>query len=298
MPLPRAPAPARPTVVVCGHVTLDRYPDALRPGGSAYYAGQAHRALGARCRVLTAAGPDFPRTALDGLEAELVPAPATTRFVNAYDAAGRRTQRLEAVAPPLAPAHLPTGWRRPDLLHLAPVIAEVDVRAFRAAVGARVVGLGLQGCVRARATDGAVIQPPWQFAPEDLAGVDAACVGEDDLAGQGDLLDRLAAAVPVVAFTHGVRGCEVIVRGRTARVGIHPAREVDPTGAGDVFAAGFLLALARGADPAEAARLGAAAASIVVEAIAGEALPRVGEAFARLAAVPPPTWVAPGAAAT
>src|SRR5690606_24497023 len=105
--------------------------------------------------------------------------------------------------------------------------------------------------------------------------------------GQGDLLDRLVAAVPLVVFTHGERGCELIARGRTAaRVGVFPTREVDPTGAGDAFAAGFLLALARGAEPVDAARLGAAAASIVIEGRAGEALPRAGEAWERVRRVP------------
>lgn len=274
------------TVLVCGHVTLDRHGNALLPGGSAWYAGQAYRALGARCRIATAAGPDLPAETLAGLEADVVPAAETTRFVNAYAPDGRRTQRLEAVAPPLDPGRLPADWREADLLHLAPVIGEVDVRAFRAAVRARVVGLGLQGCVRALAPDGAVVQPPWRFDPADLAGVDAVCLGEDDLEGQGDLLDRLVAAVPIVAFTHGERGCELVVRGRTTWLGVHPAREVDPTGAGDVFAAGFLLGLARGADPVEAARLGSAAASIVVEGLAGEALPRVGEAVERALHVP------------
>jgi 1D-myo-inositol 3-kinase len=275
-----------PAVLVCGHVTLDRYGDALLPGGSAYYAGQAYRALGARCAIATAAGADFPPAALEGLDADVAPAPATTRFANAYASDGQRTQWLEAVAPPLDAARLPAAWRAPDLLHLAPVIGEVDVRAFRATVKARVVGLGIQGNVRGRAADGTVVQPHWRFEPEALAGVDAACVGEDDLRGQGDLLDRLVAAVPIVAFTHGERGCELVVRGRTTWVGVHPARQVDPTGAGDVFAAGFLLGLARGEEPVEAARLGSAAASIVVEGRAGEALPRVGEAWVRALRVP------------
>jgi sugar/nucleoside kinase (ribokinase family) len=107
-------------------------------------------------------------------------------------------------------------------------------------------------------------------------------LSEDDLRGQGNLLERLVAAVPVVAFTRGARGCDIIMRGHTTRVGVFPVEEVDPTGAGDVFAAGFLFAMAQGTPPAEAARLGAAAASFVVEAPGGTALPRVRDAFARM----------------
>ncbi len=275
-----------PTVLLAGHVTLDRVGTGIVPGGSVYYAARAYLGLGARVRVCTAAAPDFPGDALAGAEAAIFPAARTTRFVNTYSAAGVRAQRVEAASPALAPQDLPAGWLAPDLLHLAPVLAEVDLVGWRRAARARFVGVGVQGWVRAVAPDGTVAQPRWEVSPAELRGVDAACVGEDDLRGQGDLLHRLAAAVPVVAFTQGARGCELIVRGRSARVGIFHTRQVDPTGAGDVFSAGFFLALAGGADPIDAARLGAAAASIVVEGLGGETLARIPEARERAAAVP------------
>jgi sugar/nucleoside kinase (ribokinase family) len=276
----------RASVVVCGHVTLDVMGEARVPGGPAWYAARALAGLGARPRLLTAAGPDFPREALAGIEVEVLPSPVTTVFVNAYGAGGARAQRVLSAAPPLDATRLPAAWRGPDVLHLAPVLGETDVRALADATRARLVGLGVQGLVRSLAPGGEVSPRPWDLDPAALAAVDAAVLGEDDVRGQPDLVGRLAAAVPLVVFTHGARGCEVIVRGRTRRVGIHPAREVDPTGAGDVFTAALLLALARGDDPVEAARLGAAAASIVVEGRGGEALPRTGEAWARAGRVP------------
>lgn len=270
-----------PTVVVCGNVTLDRTPAGFAPGGPAYYAGQAWRALGAEVRVLTATGGDFPGEALRGVEAELVRSAATTVFQNRYGPDGARTQRVEAQAGPLSPQSLPAGWRRPDVLHTVPVLSEVDPPAFREALRPRLTGLCAQGLVRVVGVDGTVTQPPWEPSPALLSAIDAVILSEDDLRGQGDLLDRLVRAVPVVAFTRGARGCDIIVRGRTTRVGVFPVEEVDPTGAGDVFAAGFLFAMAQGAPPPEAARLGAAAASFVVEAPGGTALPRVRDAFAR-----------------
>jgi 1D-myo-inositol 3-kinase len=275
-----------PEVLVCGHATLDRAGCGLTPGGTVYYAGQAWRALGARVRVLTAAAPDLPPAALEGLDALIQPSPRTTTFENVYAPDGTRTQRVEVAAPRLDPARLPAAWRSPDVLHLGPLLGETPLAAFREEVSARVTGLCAQGLVRAVGPDGRVSQPRWDFDPAELAFLDAVCLGEDDVVGQGDLVGRLAAAVPIVAFTHGSRGCELIVRGRLRRVGIFPVTERDPTGAGDVFAAGLLLGLARGEDPVDAARLGAAAASIVVEARGGEALSRTGEAFARAARVP------------
>jgi sugar/nucleoside kinase (ribokinase family) len=275
-----------PTAVVCGNVTLDRTPAGLPPGGPAYFAGRAWSALGAAARVLTAAADDFPADALAGVEVVRVPAPATTVFENRYGADGARVQRVEARAGPLAPPRLPADWRGADVLHLVPVLDELDAAAFRAAVAPRLTGLCAQGLLRRVGPDGAVLQPPWEPDPALLAALDVVVLGEDDVRGQGDLVARLARAVPIVAFTQGARGCEITWRGRTRHVGVYATREVDPTGAGDVFAAGFLFALAQGAEPVEAARLGAAAASFVVEGSGGEALPRVAGAFGRLAGVP------------
>jgi predicted nicotinamide N-methyase/sugar/nucleoside kinase (ribokinase family) len=289
----RFEASACPTALVCGHATIDRLGGETLPGGSVYYAAHALAALGADVRALTAAGTDLPAGALcavpgaaGAIEATVVPAPATTAFENAYGPGRERRQRAVAAAPRLDPAHLPARWRDADLLFLAPVLGELDPGAFASYVRAPVVGLGVQGLVRAVRGDGTVVPRRWEPEPAALAGVAAAFLGDDEVAGQPDLVERLAAAVPLVVFTHGPRGCDLLAGGRVRRVGTHPAREVDPTGAGDVFAAAFLLALAGGAAPVEAARLGAAAASIAVEARGGAALARVGEARERAARVP------------
>ncbi len=280
------PMTAATSVLLAGHVTLDRHGTGFVPGGAVTYCALAYAGLGARVRVVSAAGPEFPRDALGTAEVAFEPAPRTTTFENACSADGLRSQRVLAVAPPLEPARIPSAWRGADVLHLAPILAEVDLAAFRRAVRARFSGLGVQGWVRRLEPDGSVSQPRWDPTSEELAGIDAAVLGEDDVPGQGDLVGRLARHIPVVAFTHGRRGCEVIVRARTWRVGVHPAREVDPTGAGDVFSAAFFLALAGGAEPPDAARLGAAAASVCVEGVGPSALARVGEARGRAVLVP------------
>jgi sugar/nucleoside kinase (ribokinase family) len=69
-------------------------------------------------------------------------------------------------------------------------------------------------------------------------------------------------------------------------VGTFPIVARDPTGAGDVYAAAFLVAMSEGAGPADAALLASAAASIVVEEEGGVALERLGDCRERAAAVP------------
>ena len=67
-------------------------------------------------------------------------------------------------------------------------------------------------------------------------------------------------------ITRSERGCVVVTRNETDAVAAYPVeRVVDATGAGDLFAAGFLVGMARGADYRDAARLGALAAAEVIQ---------------------------------
>jgi sugar/nucleoside kinase (ribokinase family) len=68
--------------------------------------------------------------------------------------------------------------------------------------------------------------------------------------------------------TRSEKGCVVIEGANTTASPAFPvSRVVDTTGAGDLFAAGFLFGLASGAGHARAARLGALAASEVISHI-------------------------------
>ncbi len=77
--------------------------------------------------------------------------------------------------------------------------------------------------------------------------------------------DRLSAMVELAAITRGAEG-SVILRGdERVTVPAYPVdKVVDTTGAGDQYAAGFLLGVARGAALETAGRLGSLAASEVI----------------------------------
>jgi adenosine kinase len=72
----------------------------------------------------------------------------------------------------------------------------------------------------------------------------------------------------LAVVTRSEKGCIVVSKDSTVEVPAAPIDTlVDATGAGDLFAAGFLFGLARGRDHKTAAELGALAASEVIQHI-------------------------------
>ena len=288
MVIPASILNAKIRTLAVGHITHDRFGESILPGGCAYYAAKTWQALGAHSSLATVVGDDFAcQAALDGLDSSVTHTGETTIFTNLYPESGPRIQFVEAYAPPVVPDSLPQTLREPDVLFLGPVLNEVDITRWKQATKPRLMAIGVQGYIRSPdQADGQgrrkVIPRTWSPTPEELEGVNVACLSDEDLIGQGDLLERLCACVPIVALTHERKGCDIIRGSQKTWVGIHPAKEVDPTGAGDTFAAGFLLGLAQGRSPDQAARLGAACASIIIEGVAGETFSRMKEANARV----------------
>ncbi|MFP4597461.1 MAG: carbohydrate kinase family protein [Persicimonas sp.] len=291
--------------LTAGHITHDHYEEGLVAGGCAFYGAKVHARLSGDTHLVTVVGDDFTRDdEISDLHATIHRAGETTVFANYYPPNKPRIQLLEAQAPEVTPDMAPAGWLDADLIHLAPVLGEIDLQKWKKAAGGGLLAINVQGWIKVagpevaadelerdqrRGVSGSahrVVQRPWQVTEEELRGVDIACLSEEDLIDQGDLLERLLRAVPIVALTLGRRGSRIYVDGEPTEVGIYSTDAVDPTGAGDVFAASFCHRVARGAAPVEAARFAAACASIVVEDIGARALDRLGEAQARMKATP------------
>jgi sugar/nucleoside kinase (ribokinase family) len=90
----------------------------------------------------------------------------------------------------------------------------------------------------------------------------------------------LAGDCPLSAVTVGAHGVLVVSRDGVKKIPAVPVETIaDLTGAGDLFAAGFLFGIARGMDHTDAARLGAIAAGEVI----GHVGPRPAASLADLA---------------
>src|ERR1700688_4668830 len=83
-------------------------------------------------------------------------------------------------------------------------------------------------------------------------------------------LKQLRKDIGLAAVTRSEKGCVIVSKdGVTAVPAFSVEKIVDTTGAGDLFAAGFLFGLVRGAGHENAGRLGALAAAEVIQHIVG-----------------------------
>jgi sugar/nucleoside kinase (ribokinase family) len=105
----------------------------------------------------------------------------------------------------------------------------------------------------------------------DSGRIDILFANEDEikgLSGEEDLeaaVAATAARVPVLVVTRSERGALAVAGGERAEVAAEPvARVVDTTGAGDLFAAGFLAGQAQGRSLEQSLRIGAIAAAEVI----------------------------------
>ena len=254
-----------PDFVVVGHVTVDETPDGLRPGGSVLYAGLLAYHQGLRVGLVTSYGPDFPMEVLPpGIDIVAIPSPATTRFAIRYAREGR-TLVLRARAAALAPLHLPAHFAEAGVVYLAPVADEVAPDLAGAFPDAA-VGAGAQGWCRRWDHAGTVTMRPWPDPAPVLSRVQALFLSEDDIAGWEAEALPLYEQVPLGALTFAERGASLFVNGERYTVAPAPAVEVDPTGAGDVFAAAFLIRYNATGDPHEAASFAAVAGALTVQA--------------------------------
>jgi sugar/nucleoside kinase (ribokinase family) len=254
-----------PDFVAVGHLTVDELEAGLRPGGSALYAGLFAHQQGLRVGLLTSYGPDFPFDVLPPeIEVVAVPAAATTRFALDYRSGGRRLTLKERAAR-LEPEHLPPHFAEAGLAYLCPVADEVSPELASAFPDAA-IGVGAQGWCRLWDQDGIVTMRPWPDPRPILARAQALFLSSDDVAGWESRATDLYQDVPLGALTFADKGAILFVNGERHPVLAAPAREVEPTGAGDVFAAAFLIRYNLTGDPFEAASYAAVAGALTVEA--------------------------------
>ena len=237
--------------LIIGHITRDHTPTGYQLGGSAAYAGLTARALGMRVGMVTSWAEEDDQKIFEGISIANHPSEHSTTFENSYSPEGRR-QQLHHLADELAYYHIPESWRQAQIVHLAPVAQEVQpniVRHFPEAY----IYLTIQGWLRQWDPLGIVSPGEWPEASYILQQTHAAILSEEDVGGSQEKIDAFAAAAPVLVVTHGDRGASVYTEGKVVHISAPQVDEIDPTGAGDIFAAAFFTHLTQNGDPITAA---------------------------------------------
>jgi sugar/nucleoside kinase (ribokinase family) len=262
----------RPLAVV-GNLSRDLVDGAPpRVGGAPFHAARALRVLGRPALVAVKCAEEDRRLLLPPLVRLGVPVlwragEPTAAFSFRYDG-DRREMAVDAVGSPWTAADL-RGLERVRWVHVGG-LARSDFPAETLAVLARERSLSFdgQGLVRPETTG--PLRLDGGYDPEVLRHVSILKLADEEarvLVGDSepDVHALRSLRVPEIVVTLGSRGSLVFSAGRLERV---PAPavggEVDPTGAGDAFAAAYLVSRAAGHAPRPAAvRAGAVVAGLL-----------------------------------
>jgi 1D-myo-inositol 3-kinase len=253
------------SIGVLGNLTRDRIGGRMRPGGGAYYAGVALRELARGSVILTKCAEADRAELLTPLVDLGMPvlwreSPTTTEFALVYDGDDRRLD-IMTVGPEWTPAEARDWVRRgladAEWLHVA-ALSRGDFPTETLAELARGRRLLLDGHGLLRAARPGPVELDQDFDRELLRYLAVLKLSEEEakiVAGTIDETSLRSLGVPEVVVTLGPRGALVMADGALEHV---PARRVggdlDPTGAGDAFAAAYLVGRAAGYAPVDAAR--------------------------------------------
>jgi hypothetical protein len=254
-----------PDYLLLGHICADLQPDGTtRLGGSAFFAGCAAQQLGLQVGVVTACSPDLD---LSPVPTPVVvvrqDAPHSTVFENRYTPQGR-IQRLHAQAPPVDLRAIPPAWHAAPIVHLGPIMQDVPPEALGQFPDA-LVGVTPQGWLRTVRPNKTVALEPWRVLDLPWRREHVVVLSEEDVEHDESLVHRLAQRLNIAVLTRAERGATVWHHGTPADVPAFPADAVDPTGAGDVFAAALFAALHEGQSPIDATRWACAVAAFAIE---------------------------------
>lgn len=246
-----------------GHVTLDLQPDGgYLPGGTVIFSSVQAARLGLRAGIVTAGKAADFTTLLAPFHREVTidlhPVATSTIFVNVGVGAARR-QTMPAWAGPLdLSAPLPAA----RIIHLGPVAREIDLDRLPRFPAGAFVGATPQGWLRRWDAAGHVTEEPLVLPATLTARLDALVLSETEARRAANAIAAVRVGGGLVAITRDAEGCLILDRDGAYEVPTEDFPFVDDTGAGDIFATGFFVALAEGQSPRQAAAFANIAAGL------------------------------------
>ena len=257
--------------LVVGHVAHDLTPQGPLLGGTVAYSALAARALGLRVGIVTAAGTDISLEPLSGIPAVLLESNTSTTYENIYTERGR-IQYLRACASRIDLNHVPVPWRNASIIHIGPIANEVD-SVLPKGFSPPLLGLTPQGWMRQWDSSGLVTPCKWDDADSALAQAGVVVLSREDVNGDDLLIEHMAGHTKLLVVTEGMAGSVLYWHGDRRRFRAPTVKEVDATGAGDIFATAFFMRYLNTRDPWEAARFATLIAAHSVERAGLDGIP-------------------------
>lgn len=238
--------------LLIGHVAVDLTPAGKQLGGTVSYSALTAKAMGLRVGIVTSAGEDAPLSLLDGIQIFNVPTEHSTVFENVKTEHGRK-QTLHHRATSITFEHIPQIWRDASIVHLAPIAQEVDP-ALAEKFPASWVGVTPQGWMRGWDENGSVFAKAWENSEQVLGPAGGVVLSVEDINHDLEFVEWVAHHTRLLCLTEGEQGAVLHWNSDRRRFRPPTVEEVDATGAGDIFAAGFFARFRETRDPWEAAR--------------------------------------------
>lgn len=271
-----------PQYLIIGHLAKDILPDGHLVGGTCSYSALMAHQLGQKVAAVTSRGPDMPSLApLEEIELTIVAASQSTTFENSYQN-GTRYQKWLATGEPLTLADVPSAWREAPIVHLGPIAQEMSPSLCRHFPDS-LVCVTVQGWLRGRAANNQVIYQSHPELEANLPYIDILVVSLADVAGNRQMLTHLVTTVKLGVETLGSEGCRVYYEGQQVVIPVKPEEEVDPTGAGDIFATAFFIRYHQTGDWLTAARFANTCAALSVGRVGLAGMPTLAEVETRMA---------------
>ena len=238
--------------LVIGHISLDDTKHGFRLGGTAAYAALTVSALGLRAGIVTSWGEEVDVQEFRNLPIHNIHSTKSTVFENRYQG-NLREQIIHRYAKSITYHDIPEVWRCSEIVHLGPIANEVEnemASRFRDSL----VGVTPQGWFRDWDENGNVFSRDWKKSKSVLKHANAIVISPEDVNFDEERIEEIVNICPVVAVTEAEAGARLYWHGDVRRFRAPAMQEIDPTGAGDIFAAAFLVRLKQTRDPWGAAR--------------------------------------------
>ena len=253
--------------LVIGHVVRDISGKGFRPGGTATFSAITASKLGYKVGVVTSTNDQKLLKAFqdNNISVRVVPAITSTVFDNTYKGASR-TQRVLSTASPITSRHVPEKWKKTPIVHLGPVAQELKTSISKIFSPSSLIGITPQGWLRKWNEGSFVSFQPWVKSDELLKNSSIIITSLEDFGGNREELQKVVAMAPTVVVTLAEKGALLYKKGNeVGSFSTRSANAIDPTGAGDVFAAAYLIRLFETKDHKQACHFANTVASLSTE---------------------------------